>query len=340
MYLPSATLLAQSVVGGIFTGAVYGLLGLGLSLSWGLLHQINLAQFGLAFASAYLTYELSSRFGISPLWAVLALPPLFFAVGAALQWTVQRFRVTPLNSLLLGFGLTIIIEAALQWVWTADYRRLESDLNQGKVRLAGLYFPYPELVTLGLSLAAALAVWAMFRSSDVGKAMRAAAEDAPIAIAFGIDAHRLGLLLAGLTTALASLGGIGIALNYTLAPSQIPRRSRHRFAMARGCSSARCRCRPGWPARSSIRPAAGPSAGRRCRRRWRSVRPRRPRASPCRHRCCGTSPTPPARRPGSSPASPVQGRERTVRPAGPSPGSGRIRAGGSRRSIPIAVPPR
>ncbi len=221
MVLPSATLLAQSVVGGVFTGALYGLLGLGLSLSWGLLHQINLAQFGLAFASAYLTYELSSRAAISPLWAVLLLPPLFFAVGAGLQAVVQRFRVTPLNSLLLGFGLTIILEAGLQWFWTADYRRLESELNQGKLRLAGLYFPYPELVTLGLSLAAALAVWAMFRSSDLGRAMRAAAEDAPIAVAFGIDAQRLGLLLAGLTTALASLAGIGIALSYTLAPSQI-----------------------------------------------------------------------------------------------------------------------
>ena len=221
MNLPSATLLAQSVVGGVFTGALYGLLGLGLSLSWGLLHQINLAQFGLAFASAYLTYDLSARAGINPLWALLLLPPLFFAIGAALQWTIQRFRVTPLNSLLLSFGLTIIIEAALQWVWTADYRRLESDLGQGKLRAFGLFFPYPELLTLGLSVAAALAVWTMFRVTDIGRAMRAAAQDTPMAAAFGIDAQRLSLGLAGLTTALASLAGVCIAFSYTLAPSQI-----------------------------------------------------------------------------------------------------------------------
>ena len=57
--LPSASLLAQSILSGIFVGALYGLLGLGLSLSWGLLRLINLAHFGLAFLAAYLCYQLS-----------------------------------------------------------------------------------------------------------------------------------------------------------------------------------------------------------------------------------------------------------------------------------------
>ena len=56
--LPSASLLAQSVLSGIFVGALYGLLGLGLSLSWGLLRLINLAHFALAFLAAYLCYQL------------------------------------------------------------------------------------------------------------------------------------------------------------------------------------------------------------------------------------------------------------------------------------------
>ena len=52
--LPSATLLAQSILSGVFVGALYGLLGLGLSLSWGLLRLINLAHFAFAFLAAYL----------------------------------------------------------------------------------------------------------------------------------------------------------------------------------------------------------------------------------------------------------------------------------------------
>ena len=56
--MPSLTLLAQSVLSGLFVGGLYGLLGLGLSLSWGFLRLINLAHFALAFLGAYLTYTL------------------------------------------------------------------------------------------------------------------------------------------------------------------------------------------------------------------------------------------------------------------------------------------
>ena len=57
--MPSATLLAQSVLSGVFVGALYGLLGLGLSLSWGLLRLINLAHFAFAFLAAYLCYQMA-----------------------------------------------------------------------------------------------------------------------------------------------------------------------------------------------------------------------------------------------------------------------------------------
>ncbi len=58
--LPSATLLAQSILSGAFVGALYGLLGLGLSLSWGLLRLINLAHFAFAFLAAYVCWQLST----------------------------------------------------------------------------------------------------------------------------------------------------------------------------------------------------------------------------------------------------------------------------------------
>ena len=106
--LPSASLLSQSVLSGVFVGALYGLMGLGLSLSWGLLRLINLAHFAFAFLAAYLCYELASR-GLDPLLALAAIVPLFFAIGAGLQGLVARFAITPFNSLLLTFGLTGIV---------------------------------------------------------------------------------------------------------------------------------------------------------------------------------------------------------------------------------------
>ncbi len=218
--LPSASLLAQSILSGIFVGALYGLMGLGLSLSWGLLRLINLAHFAFAFLAAYLCYQLAST-GVDPLLTLVVIVPFFFAIGAALHWVMARFSLTPFNSLLLTFGLMGIVEALIQSIWTADFRKLESVYSNMKFKIGALYFPVPELTTLLLAVALSFAIWAALRFTDLGKAMRAAAEDAPIASAFGVNQKLNALLLAGTCTALASVAGVCLALGFTLAPSQM-----------------------------------------------------------------------------------------------------------------------
>ena len=221
MALPSLALLAQSILSGIFIGALYGLLGLGLSLSWGLLRQINLAHFALAFLGAYLCYQLSAVGGMDPLVAMLLIVPSFFIIGVALQWVFARFRISAFNSLLVTFGLTVIIEAVIQAIWTADFRRLTSVYGDTTFRVGGLYVPMSELLTLVLSVTLSLAIWAVLRYTDGGRAMRAAAEDGGIATAFGVNQKALAMLLSGTCAALAGVAGVCIALSYTLAPSQI-----------------------------------------------------------------------------------------------------------------------
>ena len=218
--MPSATLLAQSVLSGIFVGALYGLLGLGLSLSWGLLRLINLAHFAFAFLAAYLCYQMATM-GMDPLLTLVVIVPLFFAIGAALHALMARFAITPFNSLLVTFGLTGIVEALIQWIWTADYRKLESAYGEHSFKFAGVYMPLPELITLALAAGLALSIWAVLRYTDLGRALRASAEDGPIAAAFGINERRNSLLLAGTCAALASIAGVCLALSHSLAPSQI-----------------------------------------------------------------------------------------------------------------------
>jgi branched-chain amino acid transport system permease protein len=221
MSAPSLALLGQSVLSGIFIGALYGLLGLGLSLSWGMLRQINLAHFALAFLGAYLTYQLTSAGGLDPLATLAIIVPAFFAFGAALHWLFARLAVSAFNSLLITFGLTVIIESAMQWIWSADFRRLESSYGEVKFRLGVLYVSLPELLTLGFAAGLCFAAWALLRYTDLGKAMRAAAEDAPMAAAFGVNERALALLLSGASAAFAGVGGLCIALTFTLAPAQL-----------------------------------------------------------------------------------------------------------------------
>ena len=221
MTLPSATLLAQSALSGVFIGSLYGLLGLGLGLTWDLLHVINLAHFAFAFLAAYVCYQLASVGGMDPLLTLAIIVPLFAALGVAVQWLLARFSVSPLNSLLATFGLAAIVEAGIQWVWTADFRKLESVYAGQKFRVGELFIPVPELMTLLAALALSFGIWAAMRYTNLGRALRALAENAPVAAAFGINAKAHALVLAGVCGALAGIAGVCLALGFTLTPSQI-----------------------------------------------------------------------------------------------------------------------
>ncbi|MEO5669488.1 MAG: branched-chain amino acid ABC transporter permease [Ramlibacter sp.] len=221
MTFPSWTLLAQSILSGVFAGALYGLLGLGLGLSWGLLRTINLTHFAFAFLSAYICYQLAAVSKVDPLLTLIGIIPLMFALGSGLHWLTDRFKLTPFSSLLLTFGCMGIVESFMQTVWTADPRKLESHYAEMKFRLGPLYLPIPEVLTLLLAVAISVAVWAVLRYTDLGKALRASAEDAPVAAAFGINQHRNGFLLAGMCSAIAGIAGVCIALSTSISPSQM-----------------------------------------------------------------------------------------------------------------------
>ena len=217
--MPSATLLGQSILSGVFIGALYGLLGLGLSLSWGMLRQVNLAHFALAFLGGYLTFQLAGR--LDPFVTLALVAPLFFLLGMTLHWFLTRFAVTLLNTLLVTFGLTSIIEAGIQWIWTADFHRMENAYAAVRWKLGPLFVSLPDLLTLGFALALSLGMWGVLRYTDLGKAMRATTEDAPIAAAFGVNEKLLGFLVSGFAASVAAVAGLCLALNHTLAPVQI-----------------------------------------------------------------------------------------------------------------------
>ena len=219
--MPSLTLLGQALVSGLLAGGIYGLLALGLSLSWGLLRLVNLAHFALALLGAYLTYQLGTAYHLSPWLAAAAIVPLFFLLGLGLHAVFTYFRVTEFTSLLVTFGLTVILESLIQWFWTADYRRYETPYATASARVGPLFIPALELLACLTAAVLSLATWAWLRFTYVGKALRASAEDPAMAAAFGVNHRVQGFLLSGVSATYAGIAGAFIALISTLAPSQI-----------------------------------------------------------------------------------------------------------------------
>jgi len=216
-----ASLIEQSLITGILAGGLYGLLALGLSLSWGLLRLVNLGHFAIALLGAYLTWWMGTALDIAPWWAGLLIIAAFFIYGIALHWVFMRFGVTEMQSMLITFAFAVIVESTLQFLWTADFRRYETAWGTQSWVVGTLYVPKLSLIAFLVAGALAVATWAWLRYTYVGRALRACAEDAPIATAYGINHRALSFLLSGLCAAYAGVAGVFIALIATLAPSQI-----------------------------------------------------------------------------------------------------------------------
>jgi branched-chain amino acid transport system permease protein len=129
----------------------------------------------------------------------MVIVPAMFAIGLAQHWVFVRFKVNELGSLLITFSFAVILEVGIQLYW----------------------IPVLELILCIVAGVLAWGTWLWLRKTYVGKALRASAEDADIAAAYGVDHRKLAYLLSGVGAAYAGVAGTFIALIATLAPAQI-----------------------------------------------------------------------------------------------------------------------
>jgi branched-chain amino acid transport system permease protein len=215
-------IVVQATLTGALIGGLYALMAAGLSVAWGVLRVINLAHFGLILLGAYLTYQITTSWGIDPLLTVVLTAPALFVAGAALQWLYERFGIVEFNSLLVSFGLLIIVIQLVNNVWSADFRRLPGSADPyatSSFTVGRLVFPTTTLLAFGFAVAIIGGAHLVLHRTFVGRAMRAFAEDRFMAAAFGIDHRRLGVLLGGAAGACAAVAGMLFAIGNSLTPA-------------------------------------------------------------------------------------------------------------------------
>ena len=202
-------------------GGLYAIMAIGLSLTWGLLKVINLAHFALILLSAYGTYQFTTSTGFDPLLATFVVVPSMFVVGVAIHWVIEYFQVDEFNSLLLSFGLFIIVIRLMNNIWSADFRQIAGAENPYASRalfIGDIAFPVPQLMAFGAALVFAVGAWYILRRTYFGKALRALAYDREIAGAYGVDHRRIGMLTAGIGTAMGAVAGVLIGINQAVFP--------------------------------------------------------------------------------------------------------------------------
>ena len=193
-------IIAEAVVNGLLTGAVYALVALGLTLVYGVLHIINFAHGALLTCAMFAVWGLSAWGGVHPYAAAAPLAAVFGVLGYALQ----RFLIGPAsrgsdnNALLVTLGLSIVIENALLAAFRADTRVLGGDAAFDVVEAGPMLLSQPRLIGFGGALVVAALLWAVLAGTDAGRAIRAVAREKLGARLVGIDVPHIYALTFGL----------------------------------------------------------------------------------------------------------------------------------------------
>jgi branched-chain amino acid transport system permease protein len=220
--------LVNAVVQGIFLGAFYAVLACGLSIMFGVMRIINLAHGDLAVLGAYIAFVVVERTGTSAFIAFAVALPVMLLLGYVLQLTVleRSLKAGILTPLLATFGLSIVIQNLLLIAFSPDVRSLGG--SAGAVTTAGWQVTSDLSVSaLGvLVLVVAVIVFGalqLFLSrTRAGWAMRATAEDPDAAELVGIDSRAVYARATAIAVAIASLGGLFLAIRSVFDPVSGP----------------------------------------------------------------------------------------------------------------------
>ena len=203
--------LTEAIVDGILGGGVYALMAVGLTLIFGVLDIINIAQGILVVLGGYLSYVLSVHLHLDLFLGLIITVPVMFALGVG----VQVLFIRPLRgrervsmSLLASYAVAIIIEGVLYIIFGPNDVQLNAWYVTGAVKVAGFYLSYIYLFGFGLAVLLVLAIYWMLYRTQFGRSVRATMQDMTAARLIGIDVNRVAALTFGIGVAVTAAGGM------------------------------------------------------------------------------------------------------------------------------------
>ena len=207
-------------VAGILTGLVYGLMALGLSVIFGVVRVVNFAHGEMMSIAMYLAVVLFSGFHLDPLIMLVPIAAVMFVFGYALQaGVINPFITRPEHSqFLLLVALAIIIVNVLLIIFGPDARTIQTSYAYDSFQIGRLIVDASKLYAGGAAILFAVLLFAFFRYTLVGKAVRACADNYTGALVVGLNVNRLYALTFGIGAACVGAAGVMMTLIVDVTP--------------------------------------------------------------------------------------------------------------------------
>jgi branched-chain amino acid transport system permease protein len=201
----------QAIVDGILVGGVYALMAVGLTLIFGVLDIINIAQGVMVILGAYLSYELAARLNLDLFLGLLITVPAMFVIGVVIEWAFirpLRGRERTSMTLLVSYAIALIIEGILYQTFGANDRQLNAWYVTSSVHVFGFYLPYIYLFGFALALVLVAALYVLLYRTGFGRSVRATMQDETAARLVGINISRVAAITFGIGVAVTAAGGM------------------------------------------------------------------------------------------------------------------------------------
>jgi branched-chain amino acid transport system permease protein len=213
--------LVQSVVSGILTGSLYAMIGVGLTIVFGVMRIINLAHGEMVMLGMYGAFWVHVLWKVDPFASILVSGPLMFLGGMLIYRFLLR-KIVPggeLNTLLYTAGLSLLVANLALFAWTGDYRTIKLRYALTPLRPFGIAVPIPLAIAFCLAILITIALYLFLSRTDVGRAIRATSQNAEAAALMGVNVDRIATVTFGLGTALAGAAGVLLAPSLYLYPT-------------------------------------------------------------------------------------------------------------------------
>ncbi|MGH2970843.1 MAG: branched-chain amino acid ABC transporter permease [Gaiellaceae bacterium] len=213
----------SAAVHGLLLGGVYALLASGLALMFGVMRIINLAHGSLALIGAYMAYLIGEHLHFSTYLTLVLVLPGALVAGYALQRSVleRSLRAGQLVPLLTTFGLLIVIANLLQYFFSPDVHSLsEGPIGSASWQVSGsLTIAWFDVLTLGIAVFVLGSLHLVLRRTQLGRELRATAEDADTAELVGINARAVYARATAIAVATAALAGVFYGMRSSFDPN-------------------------------------------------------------------------------------------------------------------------
>ena len=217
--------LKGPIMNGLLLGGLYGIVGIGMSMIFGIVRVVNLAHGDLVILASYLSFVTLSIFNVSPLLTLVLVIPAMFLIGFVIQYyLVNRVVGQGMNPpLLVAFGLSIIVQNLLLLIFTPDARALLTSISIATLPIGNfINIPVVYLVDFIGSLLTIFLLSRFFNRTYLGKAIRAASDDEGAAQLMGINTKRIYAWAMAIAGGTAAIAGVLVGMTFTFYPHTGP----------------------------------------------------------------------------------------------------------------------